>query len=59
MSNTKKLSARCERLCLDLIHYFDGEGEDLTPKQKKALHQELTDLHRILGHHLYRSKEFV
>lgn len=57
--NTKGLSNRSKRLCLDLIQYFDGEGDDLSPKQVEALKKELTDLHRILGHHLYRSKEFA
>ena len=57
--NSKGLSNRSERLCLDLIHYFDGEGDDLSPKQKRVLKKELIDLHRILGHHLYRSKEFA
>lgn len=59
MLNTKGLANRASRLCIDLIQFSDGDGEDLTPSQQKELHKELVELHRWLGHQLYRAKEYA
>ena len=59
MINTKGLANRASRLHLDLIHFSDGEGNELTREQMENLHEELTGLHRWLGHQLYRAKEFA
>lgn len=52
--NTRGLADRASRLHTDLIHYFDGEGEDLKQTEKTKLREVLRRLDHYIDYQLHK-----